>query len=412
MKRLLALILVLSVTATTSATLLAQESTPPSYTATTAGDSKVSKPQLKVRLRPLTKEQCQAEVDAWQAALIERNIAIRDLLLATPEADATPLREEQKRIVDRLSIAIDAFVARGGDGTAYRQYIAASTRADLDATDVGATVKVVLTWLKSPEGGIRVGLNIIKFLVTMMLFWLLSRLAARLVGKAVSRMQKTSSLLRTFFVNATRKTVFFLGFIFALTMLEFDITPFIAALGAAGLVVGLALQGTLSNFASGMMILIYRPYDVGDVVTVAGQTGKVDDMTLVSTTMRLFDNQIVVVPNNSIWNDVITNATHQKTRRVDMKFGCGYADDLQAIQSVLQDIVETHPKVLAEPAPVIKLHELADSSVNFIVRPWTNTADYWDVFWDVTRQVKERFDQEGLSIPFPQRDVHMHQPTA
>ncbi|MCK5945268.1 MAG: mechanosensitive ion channel, partial [Planctomycetes bacterium] len=170
-----------------------------------------------------------------------------------------------------------------------------------------------------------------------------------------------------------------------------------------------ALQGTLSNFAAGLMILMYRPYDIGHLITAAGMTGTVKAMTLVSTTLRLGDNQRVVIPNGKIWGDVITNVSGQTTRRVDMKFGCGYDDDLQKVQAVLEEIINNHPKVLKDPEPVIKVHELGDSSVNFVVRPWANSADYWEIYWDVTRKVKERFDEEGLSIPFPQRDVHLHQ---
>jgi small conductance mechanosensitive channel len=121
-----------------------------------------------------------------------------------------------------------------------------------------------------------------------------------------------------------------------------------------------------------------------------------------------FDNQLLVVPNNKIWGDVIRNITHQKMRRVDMTFGIGYADDIAKAERVLTEIVTKHEKVLEDPAPMIRLHELGESSVNFIVRPWSNTSDYWDVYWDVTRQVKHRFDAEGISIPFPQRDVHIH----
>ena len=134
-------------------------------------------------------------------------------------------------------------------------------------------------------------------------------------------------------------------------------------------------------------------------------------MSLVSTTLRLPDNQIVVIPNNSIWGGVITNVTGSETRRVDLMFGVGYGDDLAKAQKILEDVVSSHPNVLADPAPVVKVHELADSSVNFVVRPWTKTSDYWGVYWDLTRSVKERFDAEGVSIPFPQRDVHLHQAT-
>lgn len=247
------------------------------------------------------------------------------------------------------------------------------------------------------------------FLLTL----LAARLAAGFLGKltlrAVSRMSNVSDLLRTFFVNSVRNVTFLIGLVIALSMLEIDIGPLVAGLGVAGFVLGFALQGTLSNFASGVMILLYRPYDVGNFVEAGGVTGTVHAMTLVSTTLKTPDNQTVVIPNNSIWGGIITNVTGSATRRVDMKFGVGYGDDLAATQRVLEELVAAHPLVLAEPAPVVRVHELADSSVNLIVRPWAKTADYWQVYWDLTQQIKERFDAEGISIPFPQRDVHLHQ---
>ena len=184
--------------------------------------------------------------------------------------------------------------------------------------------------------------------------------------------------------------------------------PLLAAIGAAGLVIGFALQGTLSNFASGIMIMVYRPFDVGDVISAAGTTGKVIGMNLVTTLVRTFDNQSIFIPNNKVWGDVITNVTANPTRRVDMKFGIGYGDDIERAREVLLEVVTSHEKVLADPAPVVQVGELGDSSVNFIVRPWSRTEDYWEVFWDVTREVKARFDAEGISIPFPQRDLHVH----
>jgi small conductance mechanosensitive channel len=182
----------------------------------------------------------------------------------------------------------------------------------------------------------------------------------------------------------------------------------LAAVGAAGFVIGLALQDTLSNFASGLLILAYRPFDVGDVVEAANISGIVDSVSLFSTHIRTFDNKLMIVPNNDIWGGTITNATASDTRRVDMTFGIGYDDDIGKARAILERIVTSHEKVLREPAPVIQLHELADSSVNFVCRPWTKTADYWNVYWDVTRMVKEEFDREGISIPFPQRDIHVY----
>jgi small conductance mechanosensitive channel len=195
-------------------------------------------------------------------------------------------------------------------------------------------------------------------------------------------------------------------------MLGINVGPLLAAIGAAGFIIGFAFQGTLSNFAAGIMILIYRPHDVGDFVDIGGTFGIVDAMTIVSTTLMTLDNQKVVVPNNMIWGDKITNVTGRDTRRVDMVFGIGYSDDIAKAQSILEEIVLKHEAILKDPEPVVRVHELADSSVNFVVRPWVKTENYWDVYWDITRTVKERFDAEGVSIPFPQRDVHMHQVAA
>ena len=225
-------------------------------------------------------------------------------------------------------------------------------------------------------------------------------------------MEGASELLKDFLVKIIRKIIFIVGFVVALSMLGINIGPLLAAIGAAGFIVGFALQGTLSNFAAGIMILIYRPFDVGDLVEIADTTGTVDAMTIVSTTLKTIDNQIVVLPNNMIWGDKIIKIPGSDLRRVDMVFGIGYSDDIAKAQSILEDILLKHEAILKDPEPIVKVHELADSSVNFAVRPWVKTDDYWDVYWDITRSVKERFDAEGVSIPFPQRDVHMHQVSA
>jgi small conductance mechanosensitive channel len=366
---------------------------------------------LKNQLKPLTAAQVEAEAEAWMTELARVNTQIsKNRVLAeqsttgTTQFDAAlpAMKTARAGVLERLDATLSALKARGGETTKFEQYITASTAT-------GISFAFVMEWIMSPEGGIRFALNLLKSLLTLLAFKIISSIAAGLVRKAVSRLKGTSDLLRDFLVNVVRRVTFFIGLIFALSALGIDVTPFVAALGAAGFVLGFALQGTLSNFASGLMILVYRPYDIGEVITAAGTTGKVDAMTLVSTTIRLPDNQTVIIPNNSIWGDVITNISGQATRRVDMVFGCGYGDNLQQAHALLEDIVSKHAKVHAEPAPLIKVHELADSSVNFIVRPWADTGDYWDVFWDVTRAVKDRFDAEGLNIPFPQQEVHMHQ---
>jgi small conductance mechanosensitive channel len=219
---------------------------------------------------------------------------------------------------------------------------------------------------------------------------------------------KVSLLLEDFLVGAVRWVVMAIGIIMALAAMEVSVGPLLAVVGAAGFVIAFALQDSLSNFASGIMILFFRPFDVGDVVDAGGVSGKVMTMNLVSTTIKTFDNKDMVVPNNKIWQDVITNATGVRTRRVDMEFGIGYDDDIDQAQAILEEIVGAHPKVLEKPEPTIRMNTLADSSVNFICRPWARTEDYWDVYWDVIKAVKLRFDAAGIGIPFPQRDVHLY----
>ena len=322
------------------------------------------------------------------------------------------LREEQAGLVGRFNVVVAALKEKGGDVEEYEKYVAAVSGLSLDVQDikdVSAFRILVLGWLKSTEGGLRWLKNITLFIITFLVFYGLASIAGRVAHKTVSASKKLSDLLKKFFVSAVRKVIIIIGFIVALSMLEIDIAPFVAGFGIAGFILGFALQGTLSNFASGLMIIIYRPYDVGQIIEAAGVKGIVDSMNLVSTTIKTFDNQIVVVPNGEIWVGVITNVTGSDTRRVDMTFGISYSDDITKAAQVLEDIVSRHELILKEPEPVIKLHELADSSVNFVCRPWAKTPDYWTVYWDVTRTVKERFDAEGISIPFPQRDVHIHQ---
>ncbi|GAJ73246.1 LOW QUALITY PROTEIN: small-conductance mechanosensitive channel [Vibrio sp. JCM 18904] len=220
---------------------------------------------------------------------------------------------------------------------------------------------------------------------------------------------KLSHLMQDFFISMSGKFVWVIGIMVGLSQLGLNLAPILTGFGIAGVIIGFALQDTLSNFAAGMMLLIYRPFDVGDFVYAGGVDGKVSHMSLVNTTIRTFDNQIIIVPNSKIWGgDVIKNVTHERIRRVDMVFGIGYADDLLKAESVLSDIITSHPSVLRTPEPMIKVHTLNTSSVDFIVRPWVKTDDYWDVYWDVTKEVKLRFDREGISIPFPQQDVHLH----
>jgi small conductance mechanosensitive channel len=321
----------------------------------------------------------------------------------------TELRAEKTLLVDRVNAVLDAFKLKGGDDAMHRKYISAISGITVDVSDTDAVWLTLSGWLKSDQGGIRWLKNISFFVIIIVCFWFLSKMVGKAAEKALSMHQKLSSLMRDFLENLIRRIILAIGLIMALSALEFDIGPLLAVIGAAGFVIAFALQETLGNFASGIMILVYRPFDVGDFVDVAGVSGTVVRMNLVSTTIATVDNQVMIVPNNSIWGGVITNVTGSHMRRVDMVFGIGYSDDIGAAQKVLETIVREHPLTLDHPEPVIRLNELADSSVNFICRPWVKTGDYWTVYWDITRTVKEQFDANGISIPFPQQDVHLHQ---
>jgi small conductance mechanosensitive channel len=286
-------------------------------------------------------------------------------------------------------------------------YISGVSGIHVDVRDTTSAWVSLTGWATSAEGGLRWLENLATFVGILILAWFAAKLLSRLMEKAVGRIS-APALLADFLVRSVRWVVMLIGIIWALTALEVSVAPLLAMVGAAGFIIAFAMQDSLSNFASGLMILFFRPFDMGDFVEAGGVSGKVSSMNLVSTTIRTVDNKVMVVPNSRIWSDVITNVTGVTQRRVDMEFGIGYEDDIDQAEKILEEIVSEHPKVLKEPAPTIRLSALADSSVNFICRPWSRPDDYWDVYWDITRTVKKRFDAAGIGIPFPQRDVHLY----
>jgi small conductance mechanosensitive channel len=191
--------------------------------------------------------------------------------------------------------------------------------------------------------------------------------------------------------------------------LGINTTSFLTVIGAAGLAIGLALKDSLSNFSAGVMLILFRPFKVGDWVTVAGETGAVEEITMFSTILTTADNQKKILPNATIANATITNITANPTRRVDLVIGIGYDDDIKRAETILHEVVQKESRVLTEPAVQIAVAELADSSVNFVVRPWVKTGDYWNVKFSLTENIKLALDEAGITIPYPQQDVHMHQ---
>ncbi|MBF0278375.1 MAG: mechanosensitive ion channel [SAR324 cluster bacterium] len=252
------------------------------------------------------------------------------------------------------------------------------------------------------------GLKIIGGIAILIVGWIVAKVFRNVASKMVLN-TKIDTTLGSFVTNLTYYAILTFVLITVLAQIGVETTSFIAIIGAAGLAIGLALQGTLSNFAAGVMIILLRPFRVGDRIQGAGAFGVVESVQIFTTIIRTGDNKVITVPNSKLLGDNITNYSVKGTLRVDMVFGIGYGEDILKVKKILENILQQDERVLKDPAPAIVVLELADSSVNIAVRPWAKTDDYWGVYYDVTESVKLEFDKAGVSIPFPQRDVHLFQ---
>jgi small conductance mechanosensitive channel len=379
---------------------------------------------LEKRLTPLTREELASEAEAARRLarekveeLVEAEIAAQAAAgdeAAVLQAQVTRLFTERGELFSRLGTVLNAWEGKGGDADAiaeYRQYMSAVTTEGIKTTDASTMLSVARNWLTSPEGGIALAFRGAGLVVAFFLLLVVAKFISSLAARGLTRVSGLSTLLKNFLMKAAFVGTLVLGLLVVLSMMGVDMGPVFAVVGGASFIIAFAMQSTLSNFAAGLMIMIYKPFDVGNYVNVAGVAGTVKEVSLVSTTLATPDNQVITVPNGNVWGSIITNVTVNETRRVDLVFGIAYDDDAEKAIGIMEEVVKAHPLVLEDPAPVIRMHELADSSVNFICRPWTKTSDYWAVYWDLTQQVKRRFDEEGISIPFPQRDVHVYNHT-
>lgn len=329
--------------------------------------------------------------------------------------EAVRLNERKSMMIQSFESGISLLGAMGIDVTEDKQLLLSMTGdINADVLDIDVALGLLDGWATSfKEWAYENTPSVIVKLTLFLGIIYFTLKVSRVVGKGVRKSVKHSKmdfsvLMQDFFVSMASKAVVFVGLLVALSQIGIEMGPLLTGFGVAGVIIGFALQDTLSNFASGLMILIYRPYDVGDMVKVAGIQGTVRNMSLVSTTVQTIDNQRLVIPNNKIWGDVINNITAERIRRVDMVFGIGYGEDIDEAKAIFNDIINSDKRVLKDPEPAVKVHTLNESSVDFVVRPWVNTEDYWDVYWDVTETVKKRLDEAGISIPFPQRDVHLY----
>jgi len=252
------------------------------------------------------------------------------------------------------------------------------------------------------------GMKVIGAILILILGWIASGIGRRLVTRMLKRTD-TDPSITSFAGSLIRVLILVFAVIASLAKFGIETTSFVAILGAAGFAVGFALQGSLSHFAAGIMVLVFRPFRVGDFISAAGVTGSVKAIQLFNTELATPDNVKVIVPNGKIYGDVIMNYAGYDLRRVDFVFGIGYGSSMKKASEILERILKEDGRTLAEPAHTIAVSELADSSVNFVVRPWIKKEDYWSYKFDITQRVKEEFDANDIEIPFPQRAVHMMQ---
>ena len=249
-------------------------------------------------------------------------------------------------------------------------------------------------------------------IVAAVAIFIIGRWIAKALKNGIVRLMEKSKVEPTL-VSFVGHLIYFTLLTFvvlaALGQLGVQTTSFIAVIGAAGLAIGLALQGSLANFAAGVLMLIFRPFKVGDFIEAAGTAGTVEEIQIFTTQLKTPDNKTIIIPNGKITSDNITNISAKPIRRVDFIFGVSYGDDIDRVKEVIAEVLAQDSRILPDPPTKIALLQLADSSVNFAVRPWVQSGDYWDVFFDINERIKKRFDAEGINIPFPQRDVHLYQ---
>jgi small conductance mechanosensitive channel len=251
----------------------------------------------------------------------------------------------------------------------------------------------------------------IKVIAAIAIF-IIGRWIAKLIEKILNKVMEKRGVdptITTFVGNLTYFAALTFVILAALSQLGIQTTSFIAVIGAAGLAIGLALQGSLANFAAGFLMIVFRPFKVGDYIDGAGTAGTVEKIQIFTTQLKTPDNKTVMIPNAKLTNDNITNYSSKGTRRVDLVMGISYDDDIDKARKIMEDIISGDDRILKDPPLTIAVSELADSSVNFVVRPWVRAGDYWDVYFDLIEKIKKRFDQEGISIPYPQRDVHVYE---
>ncbi|CAD5916988.1 putative MscS family protein slr0639 [Planktothrix tepida] len=310
----------------------------------------------------------------------------------------TELQSQLTAIVDRFNVILDELDKKGGDSKAYRQYIQAITAVEIDTKDTEGVGLRLLSWAKSSEGGLRWGTNIAKFVGVLVACIIVSQILGMVTNRLLSLFTGTSAMMRRFTVMTIKRGGVVIGFLLALTALEVSLGPVLALLGGVSFVLAFALQSNLGNLASGLMIMIYKPFDVGDEIKFGEIWGYVDSITLANTKIQGFDSQIISIPNNTLWSEIVENLSHGSTRQLNFWFRVGFDEDLAKVELLLIDILQSHPQVLPDPAPSTFVWSIEDYYISVKAAAWTTKDNFWVAHSDLIRMIRKCFDQEGIKL--------------
>lgn len=324
-------------------------------------------------------------------------------------ANVTELQAQRIAIVDRFKVILDELQNKGGEIESYNQYIKAVSGIEIDLQDTEGLGVRLVSWLKSEEGGMRWGINLGKFTGIVIASAIVSQILGIILNQSLSRFGSTSEVLRHFAVMLVKRGGFVVGVMLALTALEVNLGPILALVGGASFVLAFALQSNLGNLASGLMLMVSKPFDIGDEVKVDGIWGWIDTITLANTRIKGFQGQMYTVPNNTVWNQQIENLTYGEKRKMSLYLDYDFSVDLVVVEKLLMEIMRSHPDVLDDPAPGTFNWMIQDYSIQVGVSGWTETPKFWGVWHDVLHQIQERFVQEGIPLKISKQDLRIQQ---
>jgi small conductance mechanosensitive channel len=383
-------------------------------------DEETDPHEIRPLLAPLTAENLENLANQTEDKIQSVFLNGIELSITLNEADPEKQKLIRQQIIVNSEIAwelaakyrriLNAWTDHGGDPKViypHRQFFRSLAIDLVTTTERQALAVFIRDWLISPSGGLRVAFETAVLVVVITGILFVSAAAKSYVRRRLSRTTNTSALSRNFFASSAYWLTLVISILVVLSLVGIRVSPLLAVFGGISFILGFALQDTIGNAVSGLMIMINRPFDLGHFVRAGNESGFVESMTIMSTKIRTADNQIIQIPNSKVWSDVIANANASDTRRVDLVFGISYSDDVGKAIAVLKRLVDEQALCLSTPEAQVFLGELGENSVNVFCRPWVATKDYWDVYWGLTAAAKEAFDENGISIPFPQVEVHL-----